>query len=377
MAMATLELSSEDSLRLNVLVMNVEAVRIDERTMTVYGLSARGEAKVPLNPTGRAEQYLKAVREFLSSAALGSPSGYPVHLNRWTRMGQARDTNLAKLLMLGEPEAITAVVGAPGLTDELARRAWWAEPTSDHARRMLVSESVVQGSMGRILAAHLVEHLPFETEARLMIESVRLVLQPGLIDAATRQKLWEKGAGQRSYRIGFLQAEPDSLPPTHPARDDATKYDVALSGLATGGNRLATLLRRVLSAPGQNFLATCEQALQKLSDQDAVVALLNALSGYCRDLRSGDGPCQDVATILTEAEVTVTEQGEAQALIATVPELRAEARALYALARMDEAIVTPIFARSSASGSLMRRKIEPVIQPVLEQIGVLHRASHG
>lgn len=375
--MATLELSSEDNLRLNVLVMNVEAVRIDERSMTVYGLSARGEAKVPLNPTGRAEQYLKAVREFLSTAALGSPSGYPVHLNRWTRMGQARDTNLAKLLMLGEPEAITAVVGAPGLTDELARRAWWAEPTSDHARRMLASESVVQGAMGKILAAHLVEHLPFETEARLMIESVRLVLQPGLIDAAARQKLWDKGASQRSYRIGFLLAGPDSLPPTQPARADAAHHEVALGGLAANGNRLAAQLLRVLSAPGQDFLVTCEQALQKLSDQDSVVALLNALSGYFRSARLNDEPCQDVATILAEAAAGAARQPEAQALLAVAPALRPDVAASYALARMDEAIVTPIFARSSASGTLMRRKIEPMTRPVLDQIAILRRAPDG
>lgn len=132
-----LELSSEDTLRLNVLVNNVEAIRIEERSLTVFGLSARGEARVQLNPTGRSDQYLRAVREFLSSCALGSPSGYPVHLNRWTRMGQARDANLAKLLMLGEPEAITAVVCAPGLTEELARRAWWVDSTSENARRML------------------------------------------------------------------------------------------------------------------------------------------------------------------------------------------------------------------------------------------------
>ncbi len=375
--MATLDLSSEDSLRLNVLVMNVEAVRIDERNMMVYGLSARGEAKVPLNPTGRPESYLKAVREFLSTAALGSPSGYPVHLNRWTRMGQARDTNLAKLLMLGEPEAITAVVCAPGLTDELARRAWWADPTSDNARRMLVSECVVQGTMGRILAEHLVEHLPFETEARLMIESVRLVLQPGLVSEAVRQKLWEKGGTQRSYRIGFLQAEPDNLPGTLPPRADLAQHETTLTGLAATGNRLVTLLQRALSAPGQNFLATCEQALQKLSDQDAVVALLNALSGYFRDVRTDTEPCQDIATIVNDAENALVKEPEAQSLLAALPGLRNEAKAVYALARMDEAIVTPIFARSSASGSLMRRKIEPVIQPVLEQLAVLRKAAHG
>ena len=375
--MAVLELSSEDSLRLNVLVMNVEAVRIDERSMTVFGLSARGEAKVPLNPTGRAEQYLKAVREFLSAAALGSPSGYPVHLNRWTRMGQARDTNLAKLLMLGEPEAITAVVCAPGLTDELARRAWWADPSSENARRMLACECVVQGTMGRILAEHLVEHLPFETEARLVIESVRLVLQPGLVNEAVRQKLWEKGGAHGSYRIGFLLAEPDSLPPGPPARSDHAALDAPLAELAAHGNRLAALLRRVLSAPGQNFLATCQQALQRLSDQDAVVALLNSLSGYFRDARLQPESCQDVAAILVEAESAVQQQPESRAIMATLPGLPAELKAMFALASMDEAIVTPVFARSSAVGSLMRRKIEPVIAPVLKQIAILRRPAHG
>lgn len=372
-----LELSSEDSLRLNVLVMNVEAVRIDERTMTVYGLSARGEAKVQLNPTGRPEVYLKAVREFLSTAALGSPSGYPVHLNRWTRMGQARDTNLAKLLMLGETEAITAVVCAPGLTDDLARRAWWADPVSETARRMLARECVVEGSMGKVLADFLVEHLPFETEARVMIDTVRLVLQPGLVSAETRRRLWDKGAAQGAYRIGFLQAEPDNLPDALPARADAGALDAALAPVAGRGNALAALLRRVLGSGGQSFLAACERVLQKPTEQDAVVALLNALSGYFRAVRHTEAASQDAAAIVADAAAAAASEPAAQALLAAVPALRREVAAVYALARMDEAIVTPIFARSSASGSLMRRKIEPVIRPVLDQIAVLRRAGDG
>jgi len=375
--MTALELSHEDMLRLNVLVMNVEAIRIDERTLTVYGLSGRGEAKVQLNPTGRRESYLKAVREFLSTAALGSPGGYPVHLNRWTRMGQARDTNLAKLLMLGEPEAIAAVVGAPGLTDELARRAWWADPVPENARRMLANECVVQGGMGRILAEHLVEYLPFETEARLIIESVRLVLQPGLIDAATRQKLWDKGAAQATYRIGFLQAEPDTLPHQPPAHPDLSGMQATLAGLAAGGNSLAELAQRSLSAHGQGFLAISGQVLQKLSDQDAVVVLLNTLSGYFQHARRDPRPCQDIAAILADAELAVAQAPDAQSVLVALPALAPALRAMHALARMDEAIVTPVFARSSASGSLMRRKIEPVLRPVLDQIAVLRRPVHG
>lgn len=372
-----LELSHEDRLRLNVLVMNVEAVRIDERTMTVYGLSARGEARVQLNPTGRPEVYLKAVREFLSTAALGSPSGYPVHLNRWTRMGQARDANLAKLLMLGEPEAITAVVCAPGLTDDLARRAWWADPVSETARRMLARECVVAGGMGRVLADFLVEHLPFETEARVIIDTVRLVLQPGLVSAETRRRLWDKGATHGAYRIGFLQGEPDSLPEPLPARADAGGLDAGLTALAERGNVLAALLRRVLGSGGQSFLAACERVLQKPTEQDAVVALLNVLSGYFHAARHTDAASQDAAVIVQDGAGAATSEPPARELLAALPSLQREIAAVYALARMDEAIVTPIFARSSASGSLMRRKIEPVIRPALDQIAVLRGSVRG
>jgi len=372
-----LELSSEDTLRLNVLINNVEAIRIDERTLTVFGLSARGEAKVQLSPTGRSDQYLRAVREFLSSYALGSPGGYPVHLNRWTRMGQARDANLARLLMLGEPEAIAAVVCAPGLTQEIARRAWWVDPSSENARRMLACEVVVQGEMGRVLADHLIEHLPFESEPHLIIDTVRLVLQPGLIGPEVRQRLWEKGATLNAYRIGFLEAEPDSLPQPIPARADLEPLRATLMNLSTRHDPLAALLLRALDSPGQSFLATCEQVLHKLSSQDAVVALLNVLSRYFVFLREPGEPMQDVATILEQAARTLDEAPVAREILTAIPELRPELLAMYVLARMDEAVVTPIFAHSSASGSLMRRKIEPVIRAVLTQIAALRRPAHG
>ena len=119
-----MELSTEDSLRLHVLLKNIEAVRIDEQALVVYGLATQNgatrEAKVALNPNCRPEQYLRRVREFFSGAILGSPGGYPLHLNRWTRMGQIGDGSLAELLLLGEPEAVAAVSCALGLTDELA-----------------------------------------------------------------------------------------------------------------------------------------------------------------------------------------------------------------------------------------------------------------
>ena len=126
-----MHLSGEDLLRLNVMMaQNVRAVRIDENRMQVFGLTDGGEVRVDLNPAGKHERYVKQVREFLSGYVFGSPGGYPVFLSRWTRMGQAKDENLQQLLMLGEPEAVVAVVHAQGLTPEVAHCAWWCMPES-------------------------------------------------------------------------------------------------------------------------------------------------------------------------------------------------------------------------------------------------------
>src|SRR6056297_3564796 len=144
-----MDLSTTDSLKLNVMLASKPlAVRIDESTMTVHGLSEQGEIRVALNPNCRDDLYIRRVRELISGHVLGSPGGYPVYLRRWTRMGQTRDDSLAQLLLLGEPEAVVAVVHAPGLTHEFARRAWWAMPTAENARRMLEREVVVQSPLG-------------------------------------------------------------------------------------------------------------------------------------------------------------------------------------------------------------------------------------
>ena len=107
-----MDLSPEDSLRLNVLLtQGLQAVRIDESRMLVYALTERGEARVGLNPNCRNEQYIRNVKALLSSHSLGSPGGCPVYLNRWTLMWQARDDSLEQLLVptIGYPNAAAAL----------------------------------------------------------------------------------------------------------------------------------------------------------------------------------------------------------------------------------------------------------------------------
>jgi hypothetical protein len=370
------ELTPEDALRLNVLLAGeIQAIRIDEANMTVLGLSARGEAAVKLHPVGRSDQYLRRVRELLAGHAIGSPGGYPVYIQRWTRMGQARDKGLDRLLLLGEPEAVVSVAYSNGLTDELARCAWWAMPTADNARRMLERECVVEGKMGKILAEYLIEHLPFENEPHVIIDTVRIVLQPGLTDESARQRLWKKGTFDNAYYIGFLERMPDDLPEQHAPRADWEAQRARLTPLIAQGNVYAQQLERLLSGPGLAFLLTSEEVLRRPENQDVVVALLNAMAAYFSALQPGVGDRGDsVEAALAHAEALCASNEqpvEIRELLNAVPTLAGEIRAMIALAGISAEVATPVLARTTAAGTLMRKKLEPVTTPILQQLAVL------
>jgi hypothetical protein len=368
-----MDLSPEDSLRLNVLLANKpQAIRIDESRMIVYGLSDQGEAQVPLNPTGRDEQYIKRVKELLSGHVLGSPGGYPIYLQRWTRMGQMRDESLEQLLLLGEPEAVVAAVCAPGLSDELARRAWWAMEDSENARRMLTKQAVVEGEMGPRLAAYLVEHLAFETEAEQMMVTVSLVLQPGLISEEMRQELWKRAQRKNAYYVGFLSAQPDQIPESRPAHTLWHAHGQELALRAEAGAPLAGLMARVLGESGQAYLDTLLRVLTKPSNQDVVNTALDVVANYFAAARPEGKVDQTLDELLEEAESWLEKDEQAAALSGGLTALRGPLRAARVLSGLSYGVVRPVFRDSTAIGSLMRRKLEPVMTPLLEQVGELY-----
>lgn len=370
-----MELSNEDALRLNVLLTHeLQAVRINENSLTLYALTGRGEARIALHPTGRKEQYLRLVREMLSGHALGSPGGYPLFIQRWTRMGQNSGDNIDKLLLLGEEEAVVSVAYSPKLTDELARRAWWCVQSGDNARRMLERAAVSQGAMGPVLAEYLVEHLPFETSPHVVIDTVRIVLQPGLLNAETLQRLWKRAKGDNTYYVGFLETVPDALP----GQEDDAQASPGASQLdpLVAGNPYARQLARVLSPSGRRFLVACEDVLRRPADQDVARALFRAIGAYFGVLRQDLAQEHQMPGALTVAEQRLaTPDAELDAVLAAVPQYRAALRALLVLAEVGEFTVAPILVRTTAIGSLMRRKLEPVSEPLLEQMAVLRAAS--
>lgn len=368
-----MELSSEDALRLNVLLTHaLQAVRIDENNLTLHALTERGEARIALHPSGRKEQYLRLVREMLSGHALGSPGGYPLFIQRWTRMGQNSGENVEKLLLLGDEEAVVSVAYSPKLTDELARRAWWCVQSGDNARRMLERAAVSQGNMGPVLAEYLVEHLPFETSPHVVIDTVRIVLQPGLLNPQALLRLWGRAKSDNTYYVGFLEAVPDALPGENGVQSLPMQEASLLEPLLAAGNRYARQLARVLSPSGRRFLAACEDVLRRPADQDVARALFRAIGAYFGVLRQDSSREYSLDGALAVAEHRlVNPDAELDALLAAMPQFRSVMRALLILAEVGEYTVAPILVRTTAIGSLMRRKLEPVTDPVLAQIAVL------
>ena len=350
------ELSPEDELRLNVLFnTELKAVRIDESSMTLWALTPQGEASVPLKPNERSDRYLKRVREQLSGHALGSPGGYPVHLTRWTRQSQAglSAQHLAQLLLIAEEEAVVAVVHSPALTDELARYAWWCMPTIENARLMLMRDVVCRGGMGRTLAEFLIEHLAFLHEDDVgILDTVAVMLVSGVLTEAERLSIWKRGSSRNSYYVAFLELQPDTLPNPRAARAD-------LAGVPQiAGNLYSALLEKALSGQGQTFLATSALVLDRPEIQEVVNHALNALAQWCAPLRQADAAARGAARA---------------AVLAAAPQLEPDCAALDALATADADSARPIFLKTTAIGSLMRRKIQPLVVPLLDGIAVLQR----
>ena len=233
--------------------------------------------------------------------------------------------------------------------------------------------------MGPVLAEFLVEFLPFEEEPRNQIRSVRLVLQGELIGSEERARLWERGRVRNALHVGFLQALPDDLPEPPPAHPDFTRVQGAIPGLVAAGNPFVRQYLRLLDAAGQAFLATVEQVMRKPSNQDVMVELMHALASYGKQLPLPQRAQADTAAMAAAAEALLYgEQAEDETaaqqladLLEVLPEHRQRIHAMLMLAMLDEQVLNPIFSRTDAIGTVMRKKLKPVTDPIREGLARL------
>lgn len=369
-----MELSSEDELRLHVLLANAEAIRIDEQRCIVYGLTGSGELQAALNPAAQSDRYLDAVRQYLSTVVLGSPRHFPSHLRRWAGLGQIQNAPLEKLLLLGDPEAAYAVACSHSLTPDLARKVWWVAPHVETARVLLRNPSVVSSAQGSVLAAWLVDYLPFETNPADILESTRLLLQTNLVNEETRRRLWDRGKRDKAFRVGFLLQVPDDLPPIAPPLVDAAEISARCNALALAGNRVAQYLIKNTSARAQSYLAGVSDVLANAKHQDEISMTLRSIGAYYGGLNDGNAvwePPEQLQAWLESGRGDARLFAETCELSDHAAVLKPQALALTALAHVDERVVVSMFARSGATGSLMRRQLEPVISQIFNAITTL------
>ena len=374
-------LTNEDNLRLNVLLrQNLYALRIDESKMIIDALTERGEAQVVLNSNCRDEKYIGLVKETISTHVLGSPIGYPVYIHRWARMGQSRKKeSLQNLLKLGEPEAVVAVAHSENLPVEVARHAWWALPTEENARTLLRHQSVIDDPLGQELAVFLMEFLPFEAEALRIVETVSLLLQPGILSESDRQSLWKKAAHKSAYYPGFLISSADDLPlkaePHHCYEELSQQLDSAISD----GSKAAEFYLWIHSDKGRAFLQTIRLALKRPSQQDVVVALFNAIGfhfaelGLTRRFRTIEDLLSFNAGICNgDCEKTCHQlSSEIEWILMHVPDSEERIHALLGLAQLSEVLLDPIFGGNDCLGTVLRKRIKPVSEPLLEMVSRL------
>ncbi len=372
------QLSNEDNLRLNVLLAQpLRAIRINESKMTVHALTEKGEAKVQLNPTMRDEQYLRLVRELLSLKITGSPGGYPIFLKRWTRMGHA-DNTLEHMLLLGEPEAIIAVVHAPEISHDIGVRAWWAHPTTEVAMRLMEYPEIAQGELGIELAAYLMEFLPFEEKQLNIVNMVRLCLQGDLLSIEEKQKLWARAKRRNPFYVGFLHASMEQIPLDKPCSKQYEEISVQLAKLKTAENRYAIALLRLLSDKGQNWLETLKLSLKKPVDQDVVISLFTAINRQFKlpmeTLKNDRRGTRSIEIAIEHAD-HICQQPDNEELAALLDALDNKhhplVNALLVLAQMGEHTLIPIFSGNDSVGTVMRKRLLPLTSPLLEKVDIL------
>jgi hypothetical protein len=199
---------------------------------------------------------------------------------------------------------------------------------------MLLHPAVRNGAMAKVLSDYLVEYLPFEEDPVAAMTSVRAVMAAGTLNIEAARQLWAKGKRRPYYLIGFLESAAENLPDTGTAKLVPEGID----------GPWAECLRENFSANGQAWLAAAELALDKPPAHEAVYLLIELLRQRFMRLQN----------VVPPPELTTT--------------LPNTVTSLQALANLTEDEAFAILRTTTAVGPLMRKKLAPVLDPVLNHL---------
>ncbi len=342
-------LTSDDTLRLNILISTCVAIRIDVYKLMVIGLTKdKKEQTTTLNPPDDYSKYIEAIQKFLASRVLGSMGGYASYLKRWSRMGYVSSSNLKSLLKIGNIEAVVAVANSQSLDDEVLALVWWCATNTDQqaeiGRFLLTRDFVIKHSIGKQIANYLLEFLPFTNDTTQLIDTTNLLLQDDLISQQAKYRLWKQGQRKTAFLVGFIERMENNLP-----NNNGT---IAL-------NNGIKELERVNSEQGQIILQTINHILKKINQEHILYRTLEVLSNYLshpmvRRL-SGIDECQ------VQAKNVLRQLGLDNEKI----------KARLFLAGVSEQLVVSTISSHGLTGSTIRKKLSNVLDPIQDALNLL------
>jgi hypothetical protein len=105
--------------------------------------------------------------------------------------------------------------------------------------------------------------------------------------------------------------------------------------------------------------------------------VFEAIAHYFSEIRPNCyDDVMDLATLTTRASQYIEsseENSEISAVLKLLPTTREAIQAMLILSGLRYSIVRPVFSRTTAMGSLMRQKLSPIIEPLLEQCAILRQ----
>jgi hypothetical protein len=238
---------------------------------------------------------------------------------------------------------------------------------------MLQNPVIVNNDVGRELATHLAEFLPFEPDPIILAESVSLVLQPDLIDAKTHSSLWRRAQNKNSYLLGFLWGAKGNMPEPLPAHIALGQLQQDLKPLLLTHNSVAEFVVQLFSSEGQTFIHVAERVLKKPNNQDIVNKWTELLAAYFSVLRPNmqqEGTLDDLLAYAVN-ECAMAENSTVEGLaevLAVRPDLREALQSMLVLSGLSYAVLRAIFSRTDSIGSLMRKKLKPVTNVLFEHL---------